>query len=106
VTVAALVQDFGFGTVIGEETSDLATTYGAMETFALSRTGIVVGYPKARIIRPNGSLIGRGAVPDIAIETPVVEGVDDPVLQRAIEVARRGRPPRSTGNARLRRRGQ
>lgn len=90
VNVAALVQDHGFGTVIGEETSDLATTYGAMEQFALSGTGIKIGYPKARIIRPNGSLAERGVVPDIAIETPLFEGADDPVLARAVEIARRG----------------
>jgi len=29
----------------------------------------------------------RGVVPDLAIETPVVEGVDDPVLERARLVA-------------------
>jgi hypothetical protein len=83
VAVAALVQDYGFGTILGEETSDLATTFGAMETFTLPRTGMVVGFPKAFIVRPSGSLAPRGVVPDIAIETPVVEGVDDPVLTRA-----------------------
>ena len=83
VTVAALVQDFGFGKVMGEETSDLATTYGAMETFKLPVTGIVVGFPKAHIIRPNGDPKPRGVVPDIAIETPVVLGDRDMVLERA-----------------------
>src|SRR5690606_8088346 len=31
--VAAIVQDYGFGSVLGEETADLASTYGAMESF-------------------------------------------------------------------------
>ena len=87
MAVAATVQDYRFGTIIGEETSDLATTYGAMETFTLKRTGIPVGFPKAYIIRPSGSLEARGVVPDESIETPVVEGPDDPVLQRAREIA-------------------
>lgn len=91
VSVASLIQDYRFGTIMGEETSDLATTYGAMETFALSRTGIVVGYPKARIVRASGSLVERGVVPDIPIDTPVVETADDPVLQRAIAAARSAR---------------
>lgn len=95
VSVASLVQDYGFGTIIGEETSDLATTYGAMESFALSRSRIGVGYPKARIIRPNGSLEGRGVVPDIAIDTPVVETEDDVVLERAMASARTAMPRRS-----------
>jgi len=86
VTVAALIQDFGLGVILGEETSDLATTYGAMETFALPLSGTPVGFPKARIIRPNGSLLGRGVVPDRAIATPAVEGADDPVLREALAI--------------------
>jgi hypothetical protein len=88
VFVAALVQDYGFGTILGEETSDLASTYGAMETFTLPRTGIAVGFPKAQIVRPNGDATTRGVVPDIAIATPVIQGADDPVLQRAIAIVR------------------
>lgn len=87
VAVAATVQDHRFGTILGEETSDLATTYGAMETFTLKRTGIPVDFPKAYIVRPNGSLEPRGVVPDVPIETPIVEGPDDPVLRRAAEIA-------------------
>lgn len=88
VAVAAILQDYGFATLIGEETSDLATTYGAMETFALSRTGLAVGYPKALILRPNGSRAPRGVVPDIVIDTPIVESPEDPVLQRAMQIIR------------------
>ncbi len=84
VTVAALVQDFRFGTILGEETSDMATTYGAMEQFKLPVTGIVVGFPKAHIVRPNGELKPRGVVPDVAIETPLVQGDRDVVLEKAV----------------------
>jgi Peptidase family S41 len=86
VAVAATIQDYRFGTILGEETSDLATTYGAMETFTLPRTGIRVGFPKAQIVRPSGDLAPRGVVPDIAIATPLIEGADDPVLRRAVEI--------------------
>ncbi|MBX3711634.1 MAG: hypothetical protein KF800_06715 [Lysobacter sp.] len=86
VSVAAIVQDFGFGTVIGEETADLASTLGAMEQFTLPRTGIEVGYPKARILRPNGDPRPRGVVPDIAIDTPIVAGSEDEVLQRVLDI--------------------
>src|SRR4029079_10967524 len=72
VAVAATVQDYGFGTVIGEETADLAATYGAMETFTLAQSGLDVGFPKAHIVRPNGNETARGAVPDRVITTPVV----------------------------------
>jgi C-terminal processing protease CtpA/Prc len=86
VMVAATVQDYGFATVLGEETSDLATTYGAMEELVLSRTGVKVGFPKARIVRPSGALEARGVIPDIAIPTPVVPTQEDVVLQQAARI--------------------
>jgi len=86
--VAALAQDYHFARILGEETSDLATTYGAMEQFELSRSGTVVGFPKARIIRASGDLSARGVVPDVAIETPLLQGKEDPVLQRALVLMR------------------
>jgi len=86
VLVAATVQDFHFGKVLGEETADLASTYGALETFALPNTGFEVAFPKARILRPNGNAAARGVIPDIAIATPVVTGAQDLVLQRAVAV--------------------
>jgi hypothetical protein len=89
VAVAALVQDYRFGVIVGEATSDMATTYGAMEQFALDHTGLKVGYPKARIVRPNGDLRSRGVMPDIAIRVPVVQSPHDEVLQQAIAIARR-----------------
>jgi hypothetical protein len=92
VAVAALVQDYQFGIIVGEATSDMATTYGAMEQFALDHTGLKVGYPKARIVRPNGDLRSRGVTPDIAIRVPVVQSPRDEVLQQAIAIARRQWP--------------
>ena len=86
--MAAILQDYRFGTILGEETSDLATTYGAMESFTLPRTKIEVAYPKALILRPSGDPVARGVVPDLAIPRPIFEPPDDPVLRRAIEIAR------------------
>lgn len=84
VLVAATVQDFHFGKVLGEETADLASTYGALETFTLPNTGLEVCFPKARILRPNGNGTARGVIPDITITTPLVTGAQDVVLQRAV----------------------
>lgn len=83
--VAAVIQDYEFGTLLGEETSDLASTLGAMEQFTLPRTGIVVGYPKARILRPNGDPSPRGVVPDHALASPHGRGEEDAVLAMALE---------------------
>ncbi len=88
VTVAALAQDYGFATILGEETADLASTHGAMETFTLPRTGVEVGFPKALIVRPSGDTTARGVVPDVAIAAPVGRVDSDVVLARAIEIVR------------------
>ncbi|MEA1672075.1 S41 family peptidase [Nitrospirillum sp. BR 11163] len=87
VAVAATIQDYGFGRILGEPTTDMATAFGAMERFTLPATGITVGFPKAHIIRPNGDTRARGVTPDIAIPFPIVETPDDPVLQHAIRIA-------------------
>lgn len=84
VTVAALAQDYGFATVLGEETSDLATTYGAMEQFTLPRSGIVVDYPKALIVCPNGGMEARGVIPDVAIPSPLLP-THDVQLEQALD---------------------
>ena len=86
VMVAAMSQDYHFATILGEETADLASTHGAMEQFKLPRSGIMVGYPKAHIIRPSGDPTSRGVVPDVAIETPLLESSDDPVLRKAVAI--------------------
>lgn len=88
VSVAALVQDYKFGVILGEPTSDMATTYGAMEQFTLKNTKLLVGYPKARIVRPNGDLREkRGVTPDIQIRIPIVQSVNDEVLRQAEIIA-------------------
>lgn len=81
VSVAAIVQDYGFGRLIGEKTADLATTYGAMEHFNLTHTAIKVGYPKALIVRPSGNRQPDGVSPDLIINerhklSSTTEGVE------------------------------
>lgn len=88
VAVAALIQDYGFGVILGEPTSDMASTYGAMEQFTLRNTGLLVGYPKAQIIRPSGDARPRGVTPDVLIRIPLVQTPDDPVLGQAVAIAR------------------
>ena len=96
--MAALAQDYGFATILGEETSDLATSYGAMEQFDLSRTGISVGFPKAYLIRPSGSTEARGVRPDIAIETPAVPAREDIVLRQAQKIVEEAAVPAQHGS--------
>lgn len=84
VNVAAIVQDYGLGVIAGEKTSDMATTYGSMETFTLPNTGISVGFPKAHIIRPSGDRRTDGVTPDWPIASPIVNGASDAVLEALV----------------------
>lgn len=85
VTTAALIQDYGFGKVMGEKTADMATTYGAMEQFTLPNTGITVSYPKALIVRPNGNESAHPVSPDILLPSPRVRGAKDVMLEAALQ---------------------
>ena len=81
--VAAVLQDHGIATLIGEETADLATTYGAVESFTLPHSQAVIEYPKAYMIRPSGDESIRGVVPDIALEPRAIGEAEDTMLRSA-----------------------
>jgi hypothetical protein len=89
-SMAALVQDYGFGRIMGEETADLPTSYASSMQLTLPRTKIAVTYPKSYFVRPSGDQSLRGVVPDHGIDTPPagVDDSDDPVLRRAISILR------------------
>lgn len=88
VSAAAIVQDYGFGTLAGEPTADMSTTYGAMEQFTLARTGLAVGYPKAHIVRPNGTEVSHPVTPDLMLDTPAIRGPEDIVLEQLVSRVR------------------
>ena len=91
VSVAAMIQDYGFATIYGEETRDMATTYGAMEHFSLPNTQFKVGYPKAHIIRPNGETKTHPVTPDVSIKAPAVRGEQDVMLNELVHLIQEGR---------------
>lgn len=82
VTTAATIKDYHWGTLIGETTSDVPTTYAAIHEFKLPHTGMEVSYPKALIVRPNGDRSTRGLEPDLQMETK--SGIKDSVLEEAL----------------------
>ncbi len=84
--LAAAVQDQRFGLVIGEKTADLATNQISIETFKLEKSGLVVGFPTATMTRPAGDKAPRAVLPDMLIDTPVIEGPDDPVLRQVFDL--------------------
>ncbi len=84
LSLAAIVQDYSFGTVVGENSADFATTYASIETFSLKHTGIEVGFPKAHIIRPSGDKKAGPVIPDIYIDNIELDTVVA-IVQSAIE---------------------
>ncbi|MGB3456946.1 MAG: S41 family peptidase [Litorimonas sp.] len=85
VNVASILQDYGWATMVGEATTDFATTYGSMETFTLPESGFTVGFPKSLIVRPSGDATPGPVTPDVTIETPLASERDDPVLDELLE---------------------
>ena len=85
-SVAAMIQDYGFGQVLGEETADVPTTYASVLTFDLPATGITVTYPKSRIVRPNGDESLIGVLPDRRIARPAIGESEDSVLNEALRL--------------------
>lgn len=74
---AALIQDYQFGTIAGEETGDTPTLYASQFSFHLPRTGITVKVPKGYIIRPNGDEALQGVIPDIIIRDHLLDENDE-----------------------------
>jgi C-terminal processing protease CtpA/Prc len=87
---AAVLKDFGIGTLVGEETGGLPTTYGDVASATLPHSSFGVGASMKFFIRPNGDLsyVLEGVQPDI--EVPVT-GLDilkgrDPVLEAVQQI--------------------
>lgn len=83
--IAALMQDLGIATVLGEETADVPTTYGAVENFTLPHSGASITYPKAYMVRPSGSEEARGVVPEFDIAPNPVGESRDLMLETAVK---------------------
>jgi C-terminal processing protease CtpA/Prc len=66
-TTAAIVQDYKFGVLIGEQTADSPTLYGAVHEFELPNTKISITYPKALMVRPSGDRTLAGVKPDFSV---------------------------------------
>lgn len=83
--VAAIVQDYKFGIVVGEETSDTPSSCGAIHTFNLPNTNMLVVFPKACMIRPSGDARPRGVIPDHEVsDNPFTQ--EDEILDAALQL--------------------
>ncbi|MFA0964048.1 S41 family peptidase [Roseivirga sp. BDSF3-8] len=74
---AATIKDYGFGTLVGEETGEYASLHASQFGFALPATGIIVKLSKGYIIRPGGSEAREGLKPDIMIGDHLLDDEDE-----------------------------
>ncbi|PVY39697.1 S41 family peptidase [Pontibacter virosus] len=80
----ALIQDYGFGEIVGEETGDTPTLYAAQFSFQLPRTSVELKVPKGYIVRPNGDEQLAGLIPDHVVRDHLLDD-DDEVLRYTLE---------------------
>lgn len=74
---ASQIQDYKFGTIVGEETGDFPTLYASQFQYKLPNTGIVVKASKGQIVRVNGSKKQEGVIPDIMIKDHLLDEEDE-----------------------------
>lgn len=74
---AAQIQDYGFGTIVGEETGEYASLYASQFQYALPNTGIIVHVSKGKMVRVNGSTKEEGVIPDIYIKDHLLDEKDE-----------------------------
>ena len=74
---ASQIQDYKFGTIVGEETGDFPTLYASQIQYTLPNTEIVVKVSKGQIVRVNGSKKQEGVIPDIVIKDHLLDEEDE-----------------------------
>ncbi len=82
---AAQIQDYGFGTIVGEETGEFPNLYASIYNYPLPNTGISVDVAKGKIERMSGTDNGKGVIPDIKIKDHLLDE-DDEILKGLLEI--------------------
>ena len=75
IVVSAMIQDYGFGTIVGEATSPVM--YGNARQFKLPNTQITITCPAAYFIRPNGNISLHGTIPDYIVHENIRTDEDE-----------------------------
>ncbi|WP_298317172.1 S41 family peptidase [uncultured Aquimarina sp.] len=74
---ASQIQDYGFGTIVGEETAEFPNLYASVYNYKLPETAIIVEVSKGKIERINGVDNGKGVIPDILIKDHLLDEQDE-----------------------------
>lgn len=88
--MTAQMQDYGFATIVGEETGDFPSLCASQYSFGLPITGLNVKVSKGHIVRVNGSKAPEGVIPDIIIKDHLLDE-DDEILAGLLEIIEEGR---------------
>lgn len=81
---AAQIQDYKFGTIVGEETGEYPSLYASQFKYPLPNTGIISKVSKGFIVRVNGETKGQGVMPDIFIKDHLLDE-DDEILKTLLK---------------------
>ncbi len=74
---AAQLQDYGWATIVGEETGDYPTLLASQFQFILPETNISVKVSKGMIVRVSGNRSPRGVIPDVPIKDHLLDERDE-----------------------------
>jgi hypothetical protein len=74
---AAQIQDYGFGTIVGEETGDFPSLTASVFNYYLPNTSIRVMVAKGAMVRVNGSKKKEGVIPDLLIRDHLLDEKDE-----------------------------
>jgi len=81
---AAQIQDYDFGTIVGEETGEYPSLIASVFYVTLPNTGIIVQISKGYIIRVNGSEKEEGVIPDVFFRDHLLDEEDE-ILKGLLE---------------------
>jgi hypothetical protein len=82
--VAGIIKDYQLGKLIGEETPDFVSGYGASQEFILPNTQIAVTFPKAK----GGDAAPQSVKPDYEVEDDNSDGKDD-ILEYTLDLIKK-----------------
>lgn len=85
---ASQLQDYGWATLVGEETGDYPSLYASVFYVKLPQTGIVVQLSKGKSVRVNGSDAEEGVIPDLKIRDHLLDDEDE-ILEGLLDILSR-----------------
>ena len=74
---ASQIKDYGWGTLVGEETGEYPNLYASIYSYTLPKTGVTVEVSKGKIERVSSVNTEKGLIPDILIKDYLLDDKDE-----------------------------